>query len=121
MLCSDATLQRVLDMHSAPWFRAYSLLQRCCPRLELTTYVEQCTSLVEPAQQLVRPPTWTCLCGAASEPLPTAAVERLDAPSISRLNGVDGLTVSGCRRHGKDQPAEPGHGSAQKPHMLTTD
>ncbi len=54
VLCSDVTLQRVLDMHSAPWFRAYSLLQRCCPRLDLATYVKRCAGLTDPAQQLVR-------------------------------------------------------------------
>ena len=54
VLCADGTLQRVLDMHSAPWFRAYSLLQRCCPRLDLTTYVERSAVLSDPAQQLVR-------------------------------------------------------------------
>ena len=54
VLCPDATLQRVMAMHAAPWFRAYSLLQRCCPRLDLATYVERCSSLTEPGQQLVR-------------------------------------------------------------------
>ena len=53
VLCADAVLQEVLDMHSAPWFRAYSLLQRCCPRLDLVSYVERCASLADPAQQLV--------------------------------------------------------------------
>ena len=54
VLCSDVTLQRVFDMHSAPWFRAYSLLQRCCPRLDLTAYVERCVGLTDPTPQLVR-------------------------------------------------------------------
>ena len=54
VLCADMVLQAVLDMHSAPWFRAYSLLQRCCPRLDLTTYVERCASLTDRAQELVR-------------------------------------------------------------------
>jgi hypothetical protein len=54
LLCADPTLQRVLAMHAAPWFRAYALLQRCCPRLDLATYVERCASLPDSDQQLVR-------------------------------------------------------------------
>ena len=55
VLCADVTLQRVLDIHSTSWFRAYSLLQRCCPRLDLITYVEQSAGM-DPTQQLVTPP-----------------------------------------------------------------
>ena len=78
VLCADATLQRVLAMHAAPWFRAYSLLQRCCPRLDLATYVERCASIADANQQLVRNisaqqspiasrPEWVRTCAGAQD------------------------------------------------------
>ena len=53
VLLEDSLQRQITAMQLAPWYRVVSLLLRCCPRLDLAAYIEEC-STKSVQQQMVR-------------------------------------------------------------------